>query len=470
MRPAVNRRQSRLKLPDLHDHASLRRMSQQDEKSNDQRFLTALTVVWASMIAASLFIVQTTAERLSLTVSLTIIVVVHLVLRLTKALSNDTTRRFFQFGIPVTGALISTFSSFSPMLQPLWPVLTATVGLWNILRRPRWLALVLTPFILVGAMVALDSLQPEPPPDAGVYELHLPGAGGLRWDLDLHTNFFGNFDRATSLLIENQSWSFDKPAGVKRLLCLGTSQALAGAPIDRLWCHLIGSELRRQDPAGGWQVINTGLWGGDDLMQWIYYDHLLRRLQPDILVVSWSGLMVPPYGSRMIYPRLREIVEQCENCDWRTKQLSVRLGAVNPARRWLKARYYSLRSVKNIRDRLGLGRTINPRLLPPPDRDFDAVPDPKPKKIIRFFLQDREDKGYALFFIPEINRTGDHSEPLYYQMIAAIAPDRVLDVRPAFTGIEDFQTIFADSHHLNELGHRLQGEYLAKVLINKGIF
>jgi len=445
-------------------------MPEADEKNNDQRLLTALAVVWAGITVIASLIVQTTAERLGLLISLAIVVGTRLALRLRKDQPADATRRFFQFGIPAIGALLSSFSGFSPFLQPLWPVLTAIVGLWNLVRRPVWLIFILTPVLSVGFLWALDGLQPEPPPDAGVYELHLPGAGGLRWDLDLHTNFFGNFDRATSLLIENQTWSFDKPPGIKRLLCLGTSQALAGAPTDGLWCHRLGDALQRHNPSVTWQVINTGLWGGDDLMQWIYYDQLLRRLQPDILLVTWSGLMVPPYGSRTAYPRIRQIIAQCGNGDWRLKQSSVRLGAANPVRRWLKAHYYDLNSVKNIRDKVGLGRMVNPRLLPPPDRDFDAVPDPKPKEIIRYFLEDRKQNDYTLFFIPEINRGGDLSEPLYYEMIRGIAPDHLLDVRPAFAGIEDFQTIFADSHHLNEPGHRLQGEYLARLLINKGIF
>jgi len=165
----------------------------------------------------------------------------------------------------------------------------------TIVARPRWLTGLLS---LIGVVVAVllgDALQPEPPRFAGRFEMQVPGATGLRWDIDLHTNLLGNYDRATSLMIGRETYAVPKPAGVFRFVCLGTSQAIGpGVEPDRTWCPLAGEMLQASLPETRVEAINASIFGGDDLMLWLYFDGVVRRLQPDVLLVAWFGRIVPP--------------------------------------------------------------------------------------------------------------------------------------------------------------------------------
>lgn len=439
-------------------------MPSQSKKQHQTLRLNFLTVCFLAFSGVSAVLISAPGATASVFALATALLLTRVVI----ALRPVPAWRFAAFGLPVAGVFAASIGGGGAFLLPPLAVLGAAVAIFNLIRRP-WLALPLSVIALVVGVVVADRWQPEPPPFAGAFEIHLPGATGLRWDLDLHTNFFGNFDHAQRLTIDEKRWAVSRTPGVFRLVCLGTSQAIGpGLPRDQTWCAVLGRALEAQFPNTRVEAINASLYAGDDLMQWIYYDHILRRLRPDVLLVSWFGRIVPPHGSRNAARHIGQIVAQCADCDPATKHLSVRVGTANPLLRPLLAVYFDLRLFRNLLAATGGGLPANPKFLPQVVPDESSQPDPKQSEIVRRFIADQRESGHRLFFVPEAERSLDFAAPSYARQLEELAPGSVLDVRPALLGHAP-ETLFTDANHLTRLGHQLQGEFLAKALTARGV-
>lgn len=83
-----------------------------------------------------------------------------------------------------------------------------------------------------------------------------------------------------------RDYSFDKPAGTKRILVLGDSYAWGyGVADQELFSELLERQLASRN--GKWQVINSGVsgWGTDQ--QHLYLKNEGLKYQPDVVVVAF---------------------------------------------------------------------------------------------------------------------------------------------------------------------------------------
>ncbi len=124
--------------------------------------------------------------------------------------------------------------------------------------------------------------------------------------------------------------------------------------------------------------------------------------------------------------------------------------------------------VRNFRHHFGLGLAEHPKFIPQPIESLPLIPPPSREEIIQRYTKHSQNGGYSLLFIPEIHHSLDHFEKSYVEILKTLAPESLIDVRPAFTGYSA-EEIFADSAHFRELGHRLLGKFLAEVMVRKGL-
>jgi hypothetical protein len=442
-------------------------MAENDKHAPAAVGLTFLTVGAGFFSVVAFFSLNATTPRLAVAAFFALVVLARLAVLVTGAPSAIVLIGFAQLPLLAVTIAVVSFTDLNQILVP--PLCAAAVVplLLTFLRRPWWLAPLLALPALAAALWLTDGLQPEPPPFAGRYEMRVPGATGLRWDLDLHTNLFGNFTDAPSLRIDEQTYAIPKPPGVFRLVCLGTSQAIGpGLPREDTWCARLGRRLAAKLPDRRVEAVNASVFGADDLMQWIYYDQVVRELAPDVMLVAWFGRIVPPHGSRLAYPHIKSILDNCRRCSLETKRLSIRVGTANPLLRPVLAAFFDARLVRNLRAMTGAGEPENPDFIPKDLPDEATQPDPRQSVVTRYFLGDAGRDGYPLFFVPEVDHTMNHSAPNYFAQLFRTAPPRVIDVRPAFSG-RTKEEIFTDWNHFTPLGHELQAEFLAEELARR---
>lgn len=81
-----------------------------------------------------------------------------------------------------------------------------------------------------------------------------------------------------------------KPAGVRRVAVLGDS-FIEGFQVDEpeTLCGRLAAELNRRDAGGTtWEVLNLGIAGSATADQHLRYLHVLRALDPDVVVVGFG--------------------------------------------------------------------------------------------------------------------------------------------------------------------------------------
>ncbi len=431
--------------------------------------LIPLSALSLTLIAVAFFNSKTTNERIVHAFIATCIVMT-LVFGVFISSRLSAMRRTLIIFLPLAVFLcLISFTNLSPIAVPAVLILALPMLACAFVHLRKWIA---TPLIVASASLGLigaEYLQPTPPIFAGVYEIHIPGAEGLRWDIDLYTNLFGSFDDAPTIRVDGRMWPQQKPAWKYRILWVGDSQSLGpGVPPEKTAAHVMGARLREHYQNSGIQTINAGIWGTDDLMQWLYFDQILDRLDPDLVIVTWCGRIVPPFGSRVVYPHIQKIIADCPDCPAAVLAKRVRYGSANPFVAGIRKLFYESKLVRNARDRAGLGRPEHPELIPQSVENLGPIPSPSREEIIGYYLGHKRRESYHLMFTPEIDDSLEHFESSYAQIIQDLAPNSYIDVRPAFAGYSSSE-IFADSAHFHELGHRLLGEFLANEVISKRI-
>lgn len=100
----------------------------------------------------------------------------------------------------------------------------------------------------------------------------------------------------TSLAINAQGVRDDRDLGPKkpgqsRVVVLGDSLVLSvQVPVDQTFMARLERELSAADPSREWQVINAGVQGYGPVDEWLFYEHVVDALEPDIvLIVAFVG-------------------------------------------------------------------------------------------------------------------------------------------------------------------------------------
>ncbi len=100
------------------------------------------------------------------------------------------------------------------------------------------------------------------------------------WNLAEHTNLFGNYDDAEVVNLRGGPMSMEKPAGVKRVLCLGSSSTWGpGLEPEQTYPQRLGRILGPR-----YEVGNAGWSGYNSFQLAIYLEQVLLRLQPDLVI------------------------------------------------------------------------------------------------------------------------------------------------------------------------------------------
>lgn len=118
--------------------------------------------------------------------------------------------------------------------------------------------------------------------------------------LDAYTNLFGTFDRSLYLydarnkgIVDNASkcYRIKKPNAVKRVVCLGTSSTIGVGALDRVH-NAYPRQLEKRIHAAGfphYEVFNGAIGGVDLTSVRIYFEEVLIRLDPDIVILYFGA-------------------------------------------------------------------------------------------------------------------------------------------------------------------------------------
>jgi lysophospholipase L1-like esterase len=111
------------------------------------------------------------------------------------------------------------------------------------------------------------------------------------------TTVYSTAEFSTALAINNQGVRDDADIGPKapdekRIVVLGDSLVLSvQVPVTATFSALLQDHLRAAPPDGAtWRVINAGVQGYGPVEAWLFYKHVVSRLEPDlVVVVSFVG-------------------------------------------------------------------------------------------------------------------------------------------------------------------------------------
>lgn len=286
------------------------------------------------------------------------------------------------------------------------------------------------------------------------------------WRLDLHTDLGGQFDGKEKFVLKHTGVFFDeevtvkKPAGVTRVIVLGTSstEGFRLAKEDNFPSQL--QRLLDRDPGGGkFEVINAGVGGYVSYQLLVYFQEVLLKLSPDIVILylasndlNYNG----PFTARDYYKKAKEAVSGPGN-DHGKKEKLIKYG-LNGFVPWYpflaESRLFGYIFIKinEISARLFL----KPQLSPPADREY----------VLGEFASLSRQHHFKLIFAPELlGEKGEVNVAPYHVLMESVAKKEgvpLADMSPILREYPEDE-VFLDNKdyvHLNPFGCRLVGEKL----------
>jgi lysophospholipase L1-like esterase len=160
-----------------------------------------------------------------------------------------------------------------------------------------------------------------------VAELHSGAVFSGDWRIDRYTNFLGNNADLAQIPTATGSTPAKKAEGLKRIVCLGTSTTAPGR-IENVYPQRLEKILKETLP-GGFEVINGGMPGGDDLQIYIYLRDILMQSAPDMVIYYFGRLDPEPKETRRNFRRINSIMEQLGDADPARRAQSVAAGSAS---------------------------------------------------------------------------------------------------------------------------------------------
>lgn len=105
------------------------------------------------------------------------------------------------------------------------------------------------------------------------------------------TATYTTMEYSTSLRINAQGVRDDEDIGPKapherRIVVLGDSLVMSvQVEFVETYCHLLEQKLNAAGSTSRWRVINAGVQGYGPVDQWLFYRHVVERLEPDLVIV-----------------------------------------------------------------------------------------------------------------------------------------------------------------------------------------
>jgi len=301
------------------------------------------------------------------------------------------------------------------------------------------------------------------------------------WQLLLHSNLFGQFDRVDRIEVQHLDLRADGPGveerffpkekapGRRRIICLGSSSTF-GAGL-RHWSQVYPAKLETmlRDRGHNVEVINAGFGGYNSYQLWIYLSEVLIRLHPDLVIFYYGGNEGYGSSAKTFYPRAQAVVARLRErgvTDSAELSYAVEHGT---AGRWALGAFRLLdhsRAVLWLRNRIVEGRIAGElvdRRLEPNDPRY--LIEPTFETILQQMADLLREHGGRLILCPEAAaantavRAGDRTTFAMLQQCKK-GGALCLDVLQQPPGIAD-ASLFLDSSHLTEEGH----ERLAATLL-----
>lgn len=279
------------------------------------------------------------------------------------------------------------------------------------------------------------------------------------WSIELHTNLYGQQDGRDEVSIIGRLAPREKPAGVRRVICLGSSSTYGAGLADRNQAY--PALLEKMMPSV--EVYNAGFGGYNSYQLYILLSEVLVLARPDVVVFYYGGNEDYGESAKQFYPRARDIVAAMRTrgiddpdqlhqavCHGTANRLALDIYRVldhSTAFRWWRRRVLESRYAAN--------------LATPRDRVRQL--EPSAEKILENMADLAQQEGFRLLLIPEIGSRGGHSNDEYAALMEGLcATGRATCFDLARLGTDGLGAeMFLDFNHLNPQGH----QRLAKLLL-----
>ncbi|MDP8222735.1 MAG: SGNH/GDSL hydrolase family protein [Candidatus Lernaella stagnicola] len=286
------------------------------------------------------------------------------------------------------------------------------------------------------------------------------------WILAQHTNLYGQWDDAQLFRIENYTATARKKMWPQRVICLGSSSTY-GAGLEKREEAFPGV-LHEMFPDV--EVINAGFGGYNSYQLAIYFEEVLVRLNPDVLVFYYGGNEGYGFTTKRFYPRAKEVVAKMRDrgiTDRSSLEFAVLRGTANPI---ALALYHLLDGSKAFlwwRDRVvTAGVTTEMVYRPMVPNDPRLRMKPTTEQIFTQLAALTAKRKITLLLVPEISSTLDHAGPPVWSVMQTLCRQgkaQCVDPLVEQPRLDD-TALFLDSSHLTVAGHRRLAEVIRPTL------
>lgn len=289
------------------------------------------------------------------------------------------------------------------------------------------------------------------------------------WNIEYTTNLLGNYNEAKVIVVGGRVYSVDKPEGVVRIVCLGSSSTQGHGIKDKrkVYTSVLEDKINRSGIKC--EVINAGLGGDETLRMSIFLREVLIKLNPDIVTVYLAHndtLALNDYRSFYAqYKRMQDILLQNPELSKNQRLLFMALEFKKTIKPVLYVYNYLSESylfmyINQLR-RSVLAKLYNFK---------KSFPLEEKKKIweesLRDIIETCRRRGIKVLFIPELVYPNYDSTSDYRVLMQNFASESnqvyYLDLREAFIKKSDVY-LFYDGVHPTEFGH----EIIATEIYNK---
>jgi lysophospholipase L1-like esterase len=276
------------------------------------------------------------------------------------------------------------------------------------------------------------------------------------WNLREHTNLFGNHDLHSRIELRGGSWVVEKPAGVRRVICLGSSSTYgAGLTAQEAYPAQLGRLL-----GDGRQVGNAG-WGGYNSLQLnIFLRQVLLRAEPDAVVFYYGGNERFGGDTVAYWRHAKELLVGADRWSPDRREQALAHGTADSTALALVDVLGGSRLYAWLRDRIAGGRRAAVFVAHQGDALDSAV-------ILEQMTTAAVAQGVTVLLAPEVSVEVGLVNPEYAALMAQVAARTAgveyVNVAPELAAPENF----LDTVHFSAHGARVLAEHVAAALAGK---
>lgn len=294
------------------------------------------------------------------------------------------------------------------------------------------------------------------------------------WSLEETTNLFGQHDGRESLILyripitgEDIKVKVKKNNGTKRIIILGSSSAVGfGVAEKESFASLIQAKLNNYFGNDKFEVINGAIRGYVSYQLLVYFEEVLLKLSPDI-VVFYFGSNDGYTGNitdREYYEKIKKVAENIKYNSVKRKRLfKYGLLGLNPIYSFLaESRLFGYIKLELLNAYNHPSKLI---------RGTQRVPLSDEEYVFQRFSFLSKKYNFRLIFMPEIVKGNFRNNfmliPFYGLMKEIASKDNVIfiDLEPLFREYTD-DKVLLDTCHPTAFGHSLIADKLFETILN----